>query len=440
MVITPKKELTLFDSTCIIVGIIIGAGIYETAPTVAASMGCGFWTVSIWLIGGFIALTGALNYAELATTYPQQGGDYIYLSRAYGKWAGFIFGWSQLVIIRPGDIAMMAFIFARYATKIYPFENSMIAYPVMAVALLSVINILGVRQGKYTQNLLTVAKALGLSAIIIAALFAPHTTEQQTAAAPTLKGVELALILVLFTFGGWNEMAYVAAEVKRPERNIAKALIIGTVAVTVLYVLANSAFLYALGHKGMTTSEAIAVDTIRNVFPNTASRLVSALICVSALGAVNGLIFTGARISYAMGTRHTVFKLLGKWNPKLGTPTWALIMQALIALAIITFARSFIDTILYTAPAVWVFFLATAISVFVLRIKDKKIRRPWKIPLFPVPTLIFITVSTFMLYSCITFAYANKPKALLIVTSALISGVIVYCITETFFTRKTKDR
>ena len=438
MTITPRKELSLFDSTCIIVGIIIGAGIYETAPTVAASMGSGFWAVGIWLIGGYIELTGALNYAELATAYPQQGGDYIYLSKAYGRWAGFLFGWSQLVIIRPGDIAMMAFIFGRYASKIYAFENSMIVYAIAAVVLLSAINILGVRQGKYTQNLLTVAKALGLSVIIVAAFFAPHSTDQQSAAAPTFQGLELAMILVLFTFGGWNEMAYVAAEIKRPERNIARALIVGTVAVTVLYVLANSAFLYALGYKGMSSSDAIAVDTIKNVFPNIASRLVAALICISALGAVNGLIFTGARISYAMGTQHITFRLLGKWDPKLGTPVWALAMQAGIGLVIIIFTRSFIDTIIYTAPVVWIFFLATAISVFVLRRKDKNTTRSWKIPLFPLPTLIFIATSIFMLYSCITFAWTNKPKAFLVVTSALIFGVIVYCVTEILFTKKAK--
>ncbi|MCK5000275.1 MAG: amino acid permease, partial [Anaerohalosphaera sp.] len=297
---------------------------------------------------------------------------------------------------------------------------------------------LGVKQGKWTQNLLTVAKALGLCVIIVAAFFAPHSTAQQSAAAPTFQGLELAMILVLFTFGGWNEMAYVAAEVKRPERNIARALIVGTVAVTVLYVLANSAFLYALGYKGMSSSDAIAVDTIKNVFPNIASRLVAALICISALGAVNGLIFTGARISYAMGTQHAAFRLLGKWNPKLGTPVWALAMQAVIGLVIIIFARSFIDTIIYTAPVVWIFFLATAISVFVLRRKDKNTTRPWKVPLFPLPTIVFIATSIFMLYNCITFAYANKPKAFLVVTSALILGVIVYCVTETLFTKKAK--
>ena len=170
---TVKKELSVFDSTCIIVGIIIGAGIYETAPTVASCMGSWQGVLAIWLVGGFFALAGALCYAELATAYPSQGGDYVYLSRAYGKWAGFLFGWSQLAVIRPGDIALMAFIFARYATNLYPFDHSTVIYAATAVVILTLINILGVKQGKWTQNFLTVLKAIGLILIITVGLFAP---------------------------------------------------------------------------------------------------------------------------------------------------------------------------------------------------------------------------------------------------------------------------
>jgi len=252
----PKQELSLFDSTCIIVGIIIGAGIYETAPTVARCMGSGPGVLAIWLAGGFLALTGALCYAELATTYPREGGDYVYLTRAYGRWAGYIFGWSQLAVVRPGDIALMAFIFARYAQILFaPFTDSRLFYAATAIVVLTAINILGVKAGKWTQNLLTVTKVLGLVGISIAGLAAPE--QAATLAQPeafTWGGLDLALILVLFTFGGWNEMAYVAAEIKRPNRNIVRALVIGTVAVTTLYLLINSAFLSALGLVNMSLS------------------------------------------------------------------------------------------------------------------------------------------------------------------------------------------
>ena len=312
----PKKELSLFDSTCIIVGIIIGAGIYETAPTVAGCMGGWTGTVGIWLVGGLLALAGALCYAELATTYPLEGGDYVYLSRAYGGFAGYLFGWSQLVVIRPGDIAMMAFIFSRYAQQLYaPFESSGTIYAAGVIVVLTGVNILGVKQGKWTQNFLTVVKSLGLLAIVAVGLLAKGGA--QTSGEPagfTMGGLELALILVLFTFGGWNEMAYVAAEVKRPQKNIVRALVIGTIAVTALYVLVNGTFVYVLGYVKMAGSEAVAVETVAAVFPEIAGRAISVLICISTLGAVNGLVFTGSRISYAMGSGVSGF---GQMEPAL---------------------------------------------------------------------------------------------------------------------------
>ncbi|MHC4455837.1 MAG: APC family permease [Planctomycetota bacterium] len=432
MGIVPKKELSLFDSTCIIVGIIIGAGIYETAPTVAAGMGSWSGTLSIWLVGGLLALAGALCYGELATAYPREGGDYVYLSRAYGRWAGYLFGWSQLVIIRPGDIALMAFVFGRYAETLYaPFANSRTIYAAGAVVVLTVINEVGVKEGKWTQNVLTVIKALGLVAIIAAVFFAGGSAARPAKPVGlTMGGLELALILVFFTYGGWNEMAYVAAEVKRPQRNIVRALVLGTIAVTALYVLVNYAFLQVLGYGKMAVSEAVAVEAVASVLPQTAGRAISILICISTLGAVNGLIFTGARISYAMGTEHRVFQGLGKWNRRFGTPMWALAVQGCLSLAIVLLAGSFIDTILYTAPVVWVFFLATGFSVFVLRRKEPQTPRPYKVTGYPVTTIVFCSCCVFMFYSCVSYALANKPIGLLMLSGVFLAGVLLYWLSE----------
>ncbi len=426
----PEKTLSLFDSTCIIVGIIIGAGIYETAPIIAASMGSGAGVTGIWLAGGMLALAGALCYAELATTYPREGGDYVYLSRAYGGAAGYIFGWAQLVIIRPGDIALMAFVFARYAGTLYaPSENVRVIYAVSAVAILTAINILGVRGGKWTQNLLTVIKTLGLLAIVAAGMLAPGAAKAAEPAALTMGGFELALILVLFTYGGWNEMAYVAAEIKQPERNIVRALVSGCAVVTLLYVLVNIAFLHALGYEKTAASGAVAVETVSTVFPDIAGRAISILICVSALGAVNGLIFTGARISYALGAEHASFRGLGRWSGSFGTPVRALVAQGCLSLAIVLFAGSFIDTILYTAPVVWLFFLATGMSVFILRQKEPGTQRPYKITGYPVTAIVFCACSVFMLYSSVSYALRNKPAGLLVMMGVLLAGLLVYLFT-----------
>ena len=432
MVPGPKKELSLFDSTCIIVGIIIGVGIYETAPIVAASMGSWQGALSIWLVGGVLALTGALCYAELATAYPQDGGDYVYQSRAYGSWAGYLFGWSQMVVVRPADIALISFVFARYALIFFaPRQKGQLIYAAAAVIVLTLINILGVRGGKWTQNLLTVIKTLGLLCIITAGLTAPGTpSPQEQASAVTMGGLELALILVLFTYGGWNEMAYVAAEVKAPQRNIIRALVIGTTSVTALYLLANGAFLYALGYNRMSTSQAVAVDTMMNIFPGMTAKVIGILISVSALGVINGLIFTGARISYALGAEHPTFRILGGWNRRLGTPVSALVAQGGLSLAIIFLAGSFIDTILYTAPAVWLFFLATGLSVFKLRIKEPRTPRPYKVTGHPFTTGAFCVSCVFMLYSSISYALSRKPLGLLTLTCVLLSGFFVFRLTE----------
>jgi basic amino acid/polyamine antiporter, APA family len=431
MQIAPKKELSLFDSTSIIVGIIIGAGIYQMAPDIAKGAHSWWGVLAIWLVGGLLSLFGAIGYAELATAYPLEGGDYVYLSRAYGKWAGFLFGWIQLAIVRPGDIAVMAFAFATYIRAIgdplagYGILHSQRIYAAAAIIILTIINILGVKEGKWTQNILTTVKALGLLAIVTVAAIAPKST-------PTTETVEsfpvsVALILVMFTYGGWNEMAYVAAEVKNPRRNIVRALVLGSLAVTVLYLLVNGAFLYTLGYAGLATSKAVAADCVSTVFPRIGGRLISALVCISALGAANGLIFTGARISYALGAEHRAFRVLGRWSERRGTPVWALSVQGAIAVVLIVVLGSFVNAILYTAALVYSFYLATNLAVIVLRFRERDTERPYRVTGYPVTTIVFCAVCAFLIYSAVDY----KPWIALTACVVLLAGVILYWLTET---------
>ncbi len=432
----PKRELSLFDSTCIIVGIIIGAGIYQMAPDIAR--GARFWwgVLALWAVGGLLSLFGALGYAELATAYPKEGGDYVYLSRAYGKWAGFLFGWAQLTVVRPGDIAVMAFAFATYARTVF---DPLASHPAVsqrlfagaAVLVLTIINVAGVRQGKWTQNLLTTAKALGLLAIVGVAVAAPRGS----AALVSYDGLMpmtwwLALIFVLFTYGGWNEMAYVAAEVKDPRRNIVRALVTGTAAVIILYLLVNGAFLYTLGYNGLATSKAVANDAVATAFPRFGGGLISVLVCISALGAVNGLIFTGARISYAMGAEHRTFRLFGRWHERTGTPAWALLVQGVIAITLIMVFGSFVDTLLYTATAVYAFYMGTSLAVIVLRLREPEVERPYRVTGYPVTTLVFSAVCGFLIYSCITYAWAFKRISLFVLLGVFVAGIVIYWLTD----------
>jgi APA family basic amino acid/polyamine antiporter len=423
----PRQQLSLFDSTCLIVGIIIGAGIYQMAPDIAKGVASPWGLLGIWVLGGALSLCGALCYAELATAYPKEGGDYVYLSRAYGPWAGFLFAWAQLAIVRPGDIAVMAFAFATYASAVFdPFAGSGLPYARQvyasgAVLIFTAINALGVREGKWTQNALTTAKAAGLLLIVLAAL---RTRAPAVSSSAASLPFSLALIFVLFTYGGWNEMAYVAAEVRNPQKNIVRALVIGTLAVTVLYLMVNGAFLHALGFEGMRASQAVATDAVSRQFPRMGGVLISLLVCVSALGAVNGLTFTGARISYALGQDYPLFRGLGRWHPRFETPATALLVQGGIAITLIVVLGSFVNAVLYTAAVVYSFYFGSTVAVIVLRHKEPSVERPYRVPAYPVVPLVFAGVCLFLIRSAVLY----KPQIALAAGVLLLFGALLWLL------------
>lgn len=422
----PGKSLSLLDCTCIIVGIIIGVGIFETSSTVAACMGGTSGTLLIWLTGGILAFCGALCYAELASMYPMQGGDVIFLSHAYGSWAGFLFGWCQMAVIRPTDIALMAYIFGRYATTLFtPFPHAVSIYAVGAVIVLTLMNVLGVRQGRWTQNVLTTLKIVAVLAIISMGLLSSGTETTHVSRETTFSGLQLGLILVLYTYGGWHELAYVAAEIREPRKNIVRALVLGMATVMVLYLLINAAFLRALGYAATAESEHVAVDVVAKLLPSGAGRLMAVVICISALGALNGMIFTGSRISYAVGQKHPLFRRLSEWHPRLGTPVTALLLQGTLSVCIVLLAGSFIGTILYSAPAVWLFFMGTGVSLFVLRKREGERERPFRVVGYPLVPALFCLACIFMFYGSISYAFVQRPVGLMVMMGLVGIGAML---------------
>ncbi|MGA2032065.1 MAG: amino acid permease [Thermoguttaceae bacterium] len=410
----PRRQLTLLDSTSIIVGIIIGSGIYRSSPLIAGSVPNTAWLIGVWILGGLLSLVGALCYAELANAYPREGGDYVYLTRALGRKMGFLFAWSQLWIVRPGSIGLLAYVFASYANQLRPVGNgppALMAYAVLAVLLLTAINLLGLREGKWTQNLLTVIKILGLAAIVVVGLCAasPAAAPAATMRQPDYR---TAMIFVLFTYGGWNEMAYVGAEVRDPAKNILRALVLGTTAVTVIYVLVNLAFVHALGFAGVGRSQAVAADVLRTALGPWGAKAISVLICISALGAINGMIFTGARIYFAMGSDHRRFAWLAAWNARRDTPVRSMLVQAAIVLALVVgfgWSKDGFETLTYfTTPVFWIMFLLVGASLFVLRYREPHAPRPYRVPLYPLTPAIFCLSSLFMVYASMSWAIDNK--------------------------------
>ena len=448
-----KAQLSLWDAVSIIIGIVIGAGIYETAPLILSKVSGPAMGLAVWAAGGLLSLIGALCYAELATTYRRSGGDYVYQTRAFGPWAGFMFGWAQLAVIRTSSIGLMAFVFADYAAGLWNLGlGSAFAYAVLAVVAITLLNILGVVFGKVAQNVLTTAKVLGLGGILLAGfLWGQGQVSSLHVTSSGSGSLGLAMIFVLYTYGGWNDAAFVAAEVRDQRRNVPRALILGTAAITIIYVLINAAYMLSLGFENAQHAQGIAAQVVRqSPLGEKGLIAISLLVMVSALGAVNGIIFTGSRVYATLGEDHSFFAWLGRWHPRLGSPLWSLVVQAVISLAWIALVSTetgrntvnrglallrvspvewkghggFETLLAVTAPVFWFFFLLTGLALFVLRLKDRGIERPFPVPLFPLLPLIFCGMCVYMLYSAINYI---GPALTAVGAAPLLLGIPLYC-------------
>ena len=406
---SPKPTLAFFDAVAIIVGIVIGAGIFETPALVADNAGSANMVILLWLLGGFISLVGALCYAELATAYPHPGGNYHYLIRAFGRNIGFLFGWARMTVLQTGSIVLLGFVFGDYASQLLPLGSySPSIYAAIAIAFFTGVNLLGVRQGKWTQNGLAIAEVLGLLLVVVVGFAWAGTAAPVVPKEPTSNGnVGLAMIFVLLSYGGWNEAAYISAELQDLRRNMIRALLWSIGIISGVYILVNMAFLHGLGVSGMAQSQAVAADLMRRAFGEPGAAFISLLITVAALSSMNATVFTGARTNYALGQDFSLFTFLGCWHKRANTPTQALLVQGAISLALVVLGslqrQGFKTMVDYTAPVFWFFFLLTGISLFILRFKEPDVPRPFRVPLYPLTPILFCLTSGYLLYSSLAY-------------------------------------
>lgn len=456
-------QLGLFDGVSIIVGIVVGVAIFKTPQLIFANVAGPWQLMGVWLLGGLLSLVGALCYAELATTYPRSGGDYVYLTRAYGSWVGFLFGWAQLVVLLTGSgIGAMAYAFSDYTVALFAQTDAHAAqlsrhwgvwFAVGAVAVLTLMNLCGVILGKATQNVLTVAKILGVGGIIVSGLLWGGTASVTASQPMAGTGFGLAMVFVLYAYGGWNDTAFVASEIRQQRRNLPLALLLGIGGITLIYLLVNAAYLWGLGFEGVRESSAPAADVLKTVLGQKSSQVMSLLVMISALGAINGLIFTGSRVYATVGADHSVFALLSHWHPTRVAPVYSLLAQAAASIVLIVavgtiagqrtidaalvgvalsplpwqeYFGGFNTLVAGTAPVFWTFFLLTGLSVFVLRWKDGPIERPFSVPWFPVPPLLFCGTCVYMLYSAVVYAKALT----LLGVAPVILGLPVYVLSR----------
>jgi basic amino acid/polyamine antiporter, APA family len=410
--IAPRQVLSSIDVIAIIVGLVIGAGIFKAPAVVAANTSSEWMFIATWVLGGFISLTGALCYAELASAYPSAGGEYHFLTRAYGKRIAFLFAWSRLAVLQTGSIALLAFVLGDYLSTLVPLgAHGSAIYAAVAVVALTALNITGLRASAAVQRTATLITLGGLATIIIAGLLAHPAASATAAASVTTASATpafgLAMVFVLLTYGGWNESAYVSAELRDVRRKMAPVLVTAIVLITLVYVLANLAFLNVLGLEGIRNSQVIASDAMRIALGDVGAYLVTALIVVAVLDSVHMSILTGARTNYAMAADVPLFRFLGGWDRGANAPINALVTQGAITLILVligTLSRSGFETMVnYVSPVFWLFFLLTTLSLFVLRRREPDHPRPFRVPLYPLTPLAFSAACGYMLYSSLAY-------------------------------------
>lgn len=420
----PGKTLSAPDAIFIIVGIVIGAGIFRTPSIVAASAGSEAAALFVWLAGGAISLVGALCYAELASAFPNAGGDYHYLTRAYGQTPAFLFAWARMTVIQTGSLAMLAFLIGDFASGILHLgQYSVSIYAASAIVLLTLVNAAGIRPGSRLQNGLTIGILAGLGAVFLAGLNCPPVAVAASGGVsiPDAPGIGRAMIFVLLTYGGWNEAAYISAELRGS--SMFRVLTVSLGIITAVYLLVNFVFLRVLGITGMSGSEAVAADLMRRGMGGGGALLLSVIVIFAVLSTMNGTMITGARTNYALGADFRLFGFLGRWRLRGGTPANAMLAQGSIAFLLVligTGARSGFETMVeYTAPVFWFFFLLAGASVIVLRIREPSAPRPFRVPLYPVIPVIFCAVCLYMLQS--SLAYTGRGA--LFGVGVLLAGV-----------------
>ena len=430
----PRPTIGTFDAVALIVGIVVGAAIFETPSLVAANSTGPAMMLGAWLLGGLVSILGALCYAELASAFPHAGGDYHYLRRAYGNRVAFLFAWARMSVIQTGSIALLAFVFGDYMTQLFRIGTfSPSIYAALAVIVLTALNVAGIRQSKGSQRWLTSAQVLGILVLITAGLLIASPASSAAAgdagAGPSRSAFGLVMVFVLLTYGGWNEAAYLSAELQGGRRSIVRVLAISIGIITAIYVLFNLTLLHLMTREQIATSEAIGADLMRLVAGDTGAVLMSLLVSASALSSVNAVILTGGRSSFAMGRDFPAFAWLGRWSGRGDTPRNALIIQGAIALALVglgTSTRSGFKTMVdYTAPVFWLFLLLTAISLFVLRRRDPDRERPFRVPLYPVVPILFAMTCAYLLYSSLAYTGLGAGFGVVVL---LVGGAVLLVV------------
>ncbi len=387
--------------------------------------------LALWLIGAALSLVGALVYAELASSWPGAGGDYTFLVRAYGRSVGFLYAWARGTVICTGSIALLAYILGDYLTRLHDLgTHSPAIYAAIAVVALTSMNLAGLKASSKLQNTLATLEIGAVLAVALVGLLVAPSADVTGAAdpsAPAAGALGLAMVFVLLTFGGWNEAAYVSAEVRGGPRAILRTLLASIAVITLLYLLFVAGALHALGFEGLRRSEAVGIDVIESAFGTYGAQLIGIAVAIASLTSMNATLIVGARSNYALARDWRALAFMASWRGERGVPVAGLLLQGAIALALVLFGAlekdGFATMVEFTAPVFWLFFMLSGIALFVLRRREPDVYRPYRVPLFPVLPVVFVLTCAGLLYSSI--AYARSHHAGFVALVVLAGGAVV---------------
>lgn len=431
----PARLLAPLAVIALIVGIVIGAGIYKTPSMVAGISGDTGWALSIWVLGALISIAGALCYAELCTAYPHAGGDYHFLRRAFGRDLAFLYAWARATIINTGSIALLAFVFGDYFSTLWSLgSHSSALWALFIVIALTLVNIAGINASSGMQIVLLSLEVLGLVAVAVAGLFfgdpAAPATLTWFEKSPSAGALGLALVFVLLTFGGWNESAYVSAEVRGGPRVMVGVIIVSMLVLTAIYLLVNVALMFGLGQAGLSGSKTAASSLVGMAFGPWAEKALGLSVAVAALTSINATMIVGARTNFALGRDWSSLHALGQWQTRAGAPRKALWVQAGISIALVLLGMQegdgFSAMVEFTAPVFWGFLFMVGLGLMWLRRADPSTPRPFKVPLYPVLPLVFCAACAWLTYSSI--GYAISQKAIHVSGWLIASGVVALLV------------
>jgi basic amino acid/polyamine antiporter, APA family len=424
---TLPREIGILGSTAIVVGTIIGSGIFLVPHNVAQQVGSVSALYLVWIVGGALALAGALSLAELGAAMPEAGGIYVYLRESYGKLVAFLYGWGSLLVIDAGSAATLAVAFGIYAGGFFPLtplEQKVLGAVVIAV--LTLINILGVRKGTAVQTIFTIAKLGGLAIIIGCAIFLPPLAPA-VAAHPlptphtTLSTFGVALVGVLWAYQGWHQLSYTAGEVKNPSKVLPIGFFVGTSIIIAVYLVANAAYLRVLPLPVMAEHQRVAASAMQFLVGPRGARFVSALILCSIFGALNGTILTAPRVYYAMAKDGVFFKMVSRIHPKFQTPAVALVLLGAWS-AILAVSGSFEELYTYVIFAMWIFSGAAIAGVIILRRRLPDLHRPYLVWGYPFLPIAFILASLAIVVNTLV----TKPLESVLGLAIVLAGIPLY--------------